>query len=224
MEHMLSDVKTSYIKKFIKPTSVLDVGSGQCLYSLWVKELFSSAQVTAVDMLPAETRENITYVQANLEHGLTSQSDNSFDTVLAFDIIEHIEKEAFFVQELYRVLSQGGVLIGSVPHDLDLFLPQYNLTFNHRSDLTHKRYYTKETLESVLISAGFTPVVIDLRGGINLQIISEFFPRPLRYFVRKTIGLLRRIGIVSTRGLASDIFFVAYKKELVHVKNAISQL
>ncbi len=210
MEHLLSDVKVAYIKKFLQTGKILDVGAGECLYSKWIKSFAPLCEVSAVDRLTLKPQDGLNYVQADIEQGLPFATEQ-FNTIFAFDIIEHIEQEHFLMQELYRVTSSGGVIIGSVPHDNDLFLPKYNLTFNHRSDLTHKRYYTKNTLESLLIENGFTPIQVNLKGGINLQIIAEFFPASSRYLIRKIVGLMRRLGIISTRGLSSDIFFIALK-------------
>ncbi|PRY87558.1 class I SAM-dependent methyltransferase [Mongoliibacter ruber] len=42
--------------------------------------------------------------------------DNSFDTVVSFQVIEHIENDKLFLQEIYRVLRPGGKAIISTPN------------------------------------------------------------------------------------------------------------
>lgn len=42
--------------------------------------------------------------------------DNSFDTVVSFQVIEHIENDKLFLQEIYRVLKPGGQAIISTPN------------------------------------------------------------------------------------------------------------
>ncbi|MBW3469968.1 class I SAM-dependent methyltransferase [Arthrospiribacter ruber] len=42
--------------------------------------------------------------------------DNSFDTVVSFQVIEHIENDKLFLQEIYRVLKPGGKAIISTPN------------------------------------------------------------------------------------------------------------
>jgi hypothetical protein len=116
------------------------------------------------------------------------------------------------MNELYRICKRDGVLIGSVPHDDDKFLPSYNLTFYHRSDLTHKRYYLESSLRKALEKAGFDVVCIQKQGGVSPHVIAEFFPNKLQFLVKKTVGVLRRIGIVNSSILSSDLFFVAKKK------------
>lgn len=46
-------------------------------------------------------------------HGLP---DNAFDCVVSFQVIEHIRKDAFFLQEIHRVLRPGGVALLTTPN------------------------------------------------------------------------------------------------------------
>lgn len=43
-------------------------------------------------------------------------ADNSFDAVVSFQVIEHIEDDAFFLRELHRVLMPGGVALVTTPN------------------------------------------------------------------------------------------------------------
>lgn len=207
----LSDVKLGYIKKYLQNEKILDVGAGQCYYSDWIVQHYPSTQIVALDHIdPEKLPSQITYHKVDLEQSICLP-EKTFSTILAFDIIEHIAHEQEFIAELYRLCKPGGVLIGSVPHDDDKFLPAYNLTFNHRSDLTHKRYYIPETLYTCLHAAGFEKIIIDKQGGASPQVIAEFFPAIVQPIIKKCVGLLRRIGIINTQVLSSDLFFIAYK-------------
>lgn len=42
--------------------------------------------------------------------------DNSFDTIVSFQVIEHIPNDRLFLQEIYRVLRPGGIAIISTPN------------------------------------------------------------------------------------------------------------
>lgn len=190
---------------------MLDLGAGKLHYSRWVSQHFPDVSVVAVDMLDQASRPNIVYIKANLEVPLMLESE-SFSTVIAFDVIEHIQNEEGVVCEIVRLLVSGGVLIGSVPHDDDGFLPAYNVTFYHRTDLTHKRYYTIQTLTELLENSGFYDVVVTPGGGVPAHIFSEFFPALLRWPMKKLIGLCVRLGLLNNNRLKSDLFFVARKK------------
>ena len=206
-----SPVKLAIIEKYISGNKILDLGAGKLLYSRWIREKFSDSSIVAIDMIEQDSLEGITYLTADLEQKIPLDS-SSFSTVFAFDVIEHISNEMLFVSEINRLLSPGGVLIGSVPHDKDLFLPEYNLTFYHRSDLTHKRYYTQESLRKALDVAGFSGVDIFAEGGVSPHVFAEFFPESLRWVFKKMISVALKLRIISTQRLKSDLFFVATKQ------------
>ena len=69
--------------------------------------------------------------------------DNSFDTIVSFQVIEHIQDDRLFLQEIYRMLKRGGKAIISTP----------NITHTLSRNPWHEREYKPQEL-------------IDLAGGI----------------------------------------------------------
>ena len=69
--------------------------------------------------------------------------EESFDYVISFQVIEHIERDAEFVREIHRVLRKGGRFIVTTPH------APMSLTRNP----WHVREYTIEELRSLLMGA-----------------------------------------------------------------------
>ncbi|WP_258102581.1 class I SAM-dependent methyltransferase [Marinoscillum sp. MHG1-6] len=43
--------------------------------------------------------------------------DNSFDTIVTFQVIEHIKEDALFLEEIHRVLKPGGTALISTPNN-----------------------------------------------------------------------------------------------------------
>jgi SAM-dependent methyltransferase len=74
-------------------------------------------------------------------------ADNSFDLVVAFDVLEHIENDAKAISELRRVLRPGGAFIFTVP----AFEFLYGA---HDIGLGHHRRYGKSDIRKRL--SGFT--------------------------------------------------------------------
>lgn len=66
--------------------------------------------------------------------------DASFDCVISFQVIEHIERDAEFVREIHRVLRPGGRFVVSTPN------APMSLTRNP----WHVREYTPEQLRKLL--------------------------------------------------------------------------
>ncbi len=72
-----------------------------------------------------------------------SYEDNSFDAIVAFDVLEHIPNDQKAVNEIMRVLKPGGFFIFTVP--------AYQWLFSaHDSYLHHVRRYNKNDIQELL--------------------------------------------------------------------------
>jgi ubiquinone/menaquinone biosynthesis C-methylase UbiE len=89
--------------------------------------------------LPDHEANKIQFVQMNIPP-LTGIPDNEFDFVITFQVIEHINKDKAFVDEIRRVLKRGGKLIVTTPNS------KMSLTRNP----WHVREYTVKQLENLL--------------------------------------------------------------------------
>lgn len=65
--------------------------------------------------------------------------DQSFDTIVSFQVIEHIKNDHLFLKEIYRLLKKGGKAIISTPNRL------MSLSRNP----WHEREYTANELEKI---------------------------------------------------------------------------
>ncbi len=82
------------------------------------------------------------------EEGLPFQ-DNTFDLVIAMDIIEHIDDDSGALAECYRVIRKGGVLLITVP--------AYDFLWGPHDEVNdHKRRYVAKELRNKMEKAGFT--------------------------------------------------------------------
>ena len=74
-----------------------------------------------------------------------------FDVIAMLDVLEHIEDDIGSLAALRSMIAEDGFILITVPA-----FPW--LWSQHDEIHHHKRRYTKATLDSALISAGFTPV------------------------------------------------------------------
>jgi len=73
---------------------------------------------------------------------------NSVGSIVAMDVIEHLEDDANGISELYCSLKSGGILILTVPAFKSLWGIQDVVT-------GHKRRYSRRDISSKLVKAGF---------------------------------------------------------------------
>ena len=126
--------------------TVLEIGSGE---GYGIMELAPKAEhYIAVDKYNTQISKelkienNITFIQANIPP-LIAIEDNSIDFVVTFQVIEHIEDDEMFLQEIHRVLKPGGKVILTTP----------NVMMSLTRNPWHTREYTPEQMEDALESS-----------------------------------------------------------------------
>ena len=80
-------------------------------------------------------------------------ADDYFDVIYSKSFLEHMYHPENFMQEAYRVLKPGGILISLVP-DWDT---QYRTYYD---DYTHRRPFTKISLDTIHKVYGFNDVTV----------------------------------------------------------------
>ena len=129
---------------------------------------------------------------------LESKSDNCFDIITAFNIIEHIKKEK--VQDLLNLINRkiksGGMFIMEVPNgDSPLGVHTYF------TDITHEFAFSRKLAIKLLILAGF--------GGIKVM-YQPMRRNPLIILGRKILAKL--VGSEYPLMFSGNIILVGYKK------------
>ncbi len=82
---------------------------------------------------------NYSFIETNVPP-FSGIESNSFDTVIAFQVIEHIHSDDFFINEIHRVLKPGGKAIITTP----------NIDFTLTRNPWHEREYTASQLSTLL--------------------------------------------------------------------------
>ena len=110
------------LKKHVKAEGkVLDIGCGWRVYS---------KDGVRLDKDPGCNPD----VVADIQNG-TGLPDNHFDTVLIFDVLEHLEYPLKAIEEVKRVLKLGGTLYITVP----FCFPRHGIEYFRFSDLALRK-------------------------------------------------------------------------------------
>lgn len=146
------------------PATVLDAGCGWgTTYLALEKEGY---RVTGMDISERMLRE-LDAPQRRLAVGDLTASfapAQTFDAVLAMDVIEHIDDDLAAARQLHSLVRPGGLLILSVPA-----LPQLFSEFDRIQG--HRRRYTEETLRETLQKAGFAQLELVWWGQLMYWLI-----------------------------------------------------
>lgn len=156
---------------------ILDVGCATGNYCVKLKKLGFSC--VGIDI-------NKKYVEKSIENNVESYlmdamnlkfPDNSFDTILLFEVLEHVENPRRIIKEAKRVAKKN-VLI-TVPNSTMFHeLRKYGLTYEHMLEKDHVNFFTKNDLEK-LLSKYFDVFHVEEREVMNFEIVN--YPFWLRY-------------------------------------------
>lgn len=113
--------------KYVRPgDTVIDAACGLGYGAHIIRNLTKCSTVTGIDGSAygvAYANANFSsdgttrFVQGYLPECLRAIPDNSVDCVISFETLEHVENPAALLAEFHRILTPGGRLISSVPHD-----------------------------------------------------------------------------------------------------------
>lgn len=132
-----------YIKKFLFPgANVLEVGCGDGYGTDYINR--PDLKLEAIDVskdaikVAKSKYKNINFKSFNGKN--FKYLDNSFDVILSFQVIEHVESVSDYLSELKRILKPNGVLIITTPDR------RYRLTKNQKPwNPFHLREYDLKT-------------------------------------------------------------------------------
>ena len=139
---------------------ILDVGCGEKPYA----NLFAATEYIGIDIEQSghdHTRSDIDVFYDGLNIPF---EDNSFDSIVCFEVLEHVFEPEKIIQEMYRVLKPGGKLMLTTPfiwneHEIPYDYGRYTyfglkhlFTKNEFNVVNQKRIVSGITLFIVLIS------------------------------------------------------------------------
>jgi SAM-dependent methyltransferase len=150
--------------------SVLDVGcaEGQYVYGLRSRK---------VEAYGVDIESSPKWVDA--PDGVFRQADicdlpfgnQAFDTLLTFEVLEHVDDYQRALRELRRVCNK--ILLASVPNArMPDILREAGLTYHHWVDRSHIHFFNEDTIKCAVEKAGFSVDTIegfnDIRPGLVL--------------------------------------------------------
>jgi SAM-dependent methyltransferase len=135
--------------------NLLEVGCGEGRGIDWILPRVS--QYSAIDKIePVIAELKAKYPTANFFSGnippLSVFADNSFDSIVSFQVIEHIENDKLFLKEIHRVLKPGGIALLTTPNrPVSLSRNPWHIREYTAHELTSlaKQYFPEVTMKGI---------------------------------------------------------------------------
>lgn len=127
---------------------ILDIGCSDCFLAGWLdidKKRYKGLDSDSRSVSEAR-RKGYDAKRYDLESGKIPFRSESFDVVIAKDILEHLDSFITIVKDINRVLKKGGKAFVSVPSEWSQLL---------WDDYTHKRGFSQKAIKKVFTDNGF---------------------------------------------------------------------
>ena len=211
-ENRLRDYVLSLVPKNVK--SILDIGSG----GAWVAKSFmkKNVEVCSFDLTYRNVEKAIKTYTYDSHYGIVGDAlnppfeKNSFDCIIASEVIEHTVEPAVFIQKLIPLLKPGGVLIISTPYKEII---QYSICIHCNQPTprnSHLHSFDEKILGELVMDDG---IIFKYRAFGNkalvilrTYVILQFLPFSLWKIIDSIANIFinRRYHIVCTYSLKND--------------------
>jgi predicted SAM-dependent methyltransferase len=156
---------------FMAPKKVLHFAPEQAFYKRFRKQKNLDYTTTDLNSPLADVKADI----CNLPF-----KDEEFDVILCNHVLEHIPDDTKAMQELYRILKKGGMVILQIPQDLSretTFEDNSIIDRKERAKIfgqyDHVRIYGRDYFDK-LRSVGFTVVEEDYTKKITPELVEKY--------------------------------------------------
>lgn len=173
---------------------ILDVGCGLKPY----RHLFKTSAYTGIDIAGGGHEDGAKTVDAYYDGHSIPFPDQSFDTIICTQVLEHADDPDILVKECARVLKPGGRIFFSMPFTY----PEHEIPYDFRrfTRFEHERMYKKH---------GFKTIVIQKTTGFSgtfaqLLVVWLFESIPFRSTLLKTLLAIFIFAPFQAFGLLID--------------------
>jgi ubiquinone/menaquinone biosynthesis C-methylase UbiE len=196
-----------FASQFVRDKTVLDVASGIGYGSHYLSKSGATLVIGADISFDAIARANKRYRREGLRFVAADATkmpfeDCTFQVVVSFETLEHIEQCETFLSECTRVLKDDGLFVCSTPNK--------RVSRFYKPDFHVKEFYPEEFFE--LVNKYFSEVSCFGQTRINLLKPSRFAAIRFKHEVRQILGDNVQKVLWSALKVGYDRFYSLQKK------------
>ena len=188
------------VKKYHNGKSILDIGCGDSYFDyILMNEINDIDKFYGIDIFAKDDIKDGNYYLVNDYKKLKNKK---FDTILMFDVLEHIEDDSDFLKNtVNKLLKNDGKIIMTVPAYQSLFS-------KHDEELKHYRRYNIKMIKDVCKKSGF-------------KIINYHYFYASLVFVRIITKLLNKDNKVNEWNKDSNHILTKFMKGVLNIDYSV---
>jgi 2-polyprenyl-3-methyl-5-hydroxy-6-metoxy-1,4-benzoquinol methylase len=145
--HRYENRRLRLVAREVRGNDVLDIG-----YAQSPNPALARFHTVGYDLARADAPGNAELVQGNAEQIDEVLGGRTFDTIVAGELIEHLERPYDFLRRLPKILAPGGRVVLSTPNPVGFPTAWFELTKSHRRfyERGHTYYFAPRWMERML--------------------------------------------------------------------------
>jgi SAM-dependent methyltransferase len=185
----------------------LDIGCGSKPYA----NIFSSDQYIGMDIQVSGHENSMNKIDVFYDGQTIPFTDNYFDSIVCFEVLEHVFNPDHFLKEVYRVLKPGGSVVFTVPFIWD----------EHEQPYDFARY-SSFGLKSLFANSNFIfldskKYLKDLR--ILILLMNAYVYKVIKKFIPSKLSLIIILPIISFNNIFGSVLALFPKNEDLYFGN-----
>lgn len=161
-------LRVAFLQRYLKKGRLLDVGAGWGHFLLAAKGAGFNVRGVEPDGNSSGHAQNSLGLDVRNMSVMDLPDTEQYDVITMWDVLEHLDQPANFIDKCARLTTEGGYLLLQVPQIDSYVAKRQKEKWIHLS-LDHVNYFSRKTITRLLEQKGYE--VLEIRSSFELKFL-----------------------------------------------------